>query len=251
MSDMIPVSTCSPLSLISLLVVFANHTNAIAQSAAVSPNSVSASVVSHVVTAPTLVPGDTATTTAVQDFVQSIRTVPQLETPPHSFSAPQPVLPVFEPTTYAGSETDNVAAQEDQLIALINRERVSEGLNSLTPDPILSSVARGHSEDMAVRGYFDHHAPTGEPVTPMDRYLAAAPERPDYAMVGENIYYRSNTDSVANYASEAHDAFMNSPGHRANVLMPQYTSVGVGIYRNPSTGEFWVTEMFCSLSQPK
>ena len=56
----------------------------------------------------------------------------------------------------------------------------------------------------------------------MDRYLAALGQRPNRAMVGENIYYRSATDTVSAYAAQAHDAFMHSPGHRANILTPQY-----------------------------
>jgi uncharacterized protein YkwD len=82
----------------------------------------------------------------------------------------------------------------------------------------------------------------------MERFLAALGYRPDYAMVGENIYYRSMTDDAPRTGDQAETAFMNSPGHRANILQPRYEKVGIGFFRDPQTGEFWVTQMFCTIS---
>lgn len=138
--------------------------------------------------------------------------------------------------------------QELALLAMVNEERQERGLQTLTLSPLLCEIARAHSEDMCRRNYFDHIAPAPGPASPMDRYLAALGQRPNSAMVGENIYYRSVTDSVSAYAAQAHDAFMHSPGHRANILTPQYDQAGIGIYRNPSTGEFWVTEEFLTVT---
>lgn len=149
------------------------------------------------------------------------------------------------------AQATDLTPDEAALLADINLDRAARGLSPLNPDPLLVEIARTHSEDMCRRNYFDHIAPAPGPSSPMDRYLAALDQRPDYAMVGENIYYRSVTDSLLQSATEANDAFMHSPGHRANILQPLYTRVGVGIYRNPQTGEFWVTEMFLTVSQPK
>lgn len=154
--------------------------------------------------------------------------------------------PLSDGLVTSSPDADPQASQEGDLIGMINRERVLVGELPLDADPMLSVIARAHSEDMCVRGYFDHYAPGPDPSTPMDRYIAALGDRPDYAMVGENIYYRSATDNPLEYAAEAHEAFMNSPGHRANILTGQYDKVGVGIYVNHATGEFWVTEMFLS-----
>jgi uncharacterized protein YkwD len=148
-----------------------------------------------------------------------------------------------------GDETVVLSADEAALLNDLNQERTSRGLNSLDIDPRLVLIAREHSEDMCRRNYFDHLAPEPGPVTPMDRYLASLGTRPDYAMVGENIYYRSLTDGIIQSATEANDAFMHSPGHRANVLQPLYTKIGIGIYRDQA-GEFWVTEMFLTDSPP-
>ena len=141
-------------------------------------------------------------------------------------------------------------AQEEQeeadLVAAINNERTQRGLAPLTEDPLLNVTARIHSREMCSLSYFDHHSPTTGRRTPMDRYLtglrAWGKDKPKSALVGENIFYASTTDSVYN-ASYAHISLMNSPGHRANILEPRFTSVGVGLYRD-SQNRFWVTEMF-------
>ncbi|MDQ2798575.1 MAG: CAP domain-containing protein [Armatimonadota bacterium] len=136
--------------------------------------------------------------------------------------------------------------EEADLIAAINNERVTRGMEPLAEDPLLNVTARGHSREMCFLGYFDHHSPTPGQRTPLDRYLAAlhawGEDRPDAALVGENIFYASVTDASYN-AAYAHQRLMDSPPHRANILEPRFTKVGVGLYRD-SQGHFWVTEMF-------
>jgi uncharacterized protein YkwD len=139
----------------------------------------------------------------------------------------------------AGSHTD----EEASLFNLINEDRASQGLEPLRLDADLTAIARAHCKDMSDRKYFDHYAPSPGPVTPMDRYLSYLGRRPEYAMVGENIYYRSVTDVPDQTSDQAEAAFMNSPGHRANILQPRFTKVGVGFYRSEN-GQYWVTEMF-------
>jgi uncharacterized protein YkwD len=65
---------------------------------------------------------------------------------------------------------------------------------------------------------------------------------PNSLLVGENIYYCSVFNDVYN-VDYSHRALMNSPGHRANILEPRFTKIGIGVYRTVK-GEFWVTEMF-------
>ena len=116
----------------------------------------------------------------------------------------------------------------------------------LTEDPLLNVTARSHSREMCSLSYFDHCSPTTGRRTPLDRYLAGlrawGESKPEAALVGENIFYASATDAVYNVAY-AHTSLMNSPGHRANILEPRFTKVGVGLYRDDQ-GRFWVTEMF-------
>ncbi len=137
-------------------------------------------------------------------------------------------------------------AAEEAFVALINTERSQRGLSTLTLDPMLTATARAHSQEMCGQNYFDHQSPTPGMTSPMDRYLASARQlglpQPEYLLVGENIYYCSVFNDIYN-VDYAHRAFMASPGHRANILEPRFSKVGIGIYRN-AKGEFWVTEMF-------
>jgi uncharacterized protein YkwD len=137
-----------------------------------------------------------------------------------------------------------VTPEEQALFDQTNLDRQEAGESTLVIDPLLCRVARSHSQDMAQRQYFAHEAPEPGPATPLDRYVAALGFHPDFAAVGENIYYRSATDGLNDSAEQANHAFMNSPGHRENILRTEFTKIGIGFYRDPNTGEFWVTEMF-------
>ena len=145
-----------------------------------------------------------------------------------------------------------LAPAESQFILLINAERTSRGENALTVDPLLVATARAHSREMSDLNYFDHHSPTPGLDTPMDRFLkglsAEGESIPPYLLVGENIYYCSVFNDHYN-VQYGHQALMNSPGHRANILEPRFTKVGVGVYQDAS-GQFWVTEMFLRDTNP-
>lgn len=149
-------------------------------------------------------------------------------------------------TTFDPDAGDTLLPEEAEFIARINDERTSRGLNALTLDPLLVSTARGHSREMCDRDYFDHHSPTAGIQTPMDRYLttlhASGYPTPGYLLIGENIYYCSESNDTYNVAY-GHRALMNSPGHRANILESRFARIGVGVYRD-AQGQFWVTEMF-------
>ncbi len=144
----------------------------------------------------------------------------------------------------------NLAAQQEQeeqdLVAAINIERTQRGLEPLASDPLLCVTARAHCREMCSLDYFEHRSPTPGLETPLNRYLAGrrawGEDPPSAALVGENIFYASVSDSEYNVAY-AHQRLMASPGHRANILEPRFTRVGVGLHRDVQ-GRFWVTEMF-------
>ena len=106
---------------------------------------------------------------------------------------------------------------ERQMLDLVNQERAANGLPSLAPDPELTEVARQHSADMFARGYFSHDSLDGR--TPFDRMRDANIR---FLIAGENL-------ALAPTLSLAHTGLMNSPGHRANILRPQFGRVGIGI----------------------
>jgi uncharacterized protein YkwD len=106
---------------------------------------------------------------------------------------------------------------EEQMLTLVNQERTSRGLKPLVMDEELRKVAREHSEDMFVRGYFSHYTPEGK--DPFDRMRDA---HVTYRTAGENL-------ALAPTLQLAHTGLMNSPGHRANILHTQFGRVGIGI----------------------
>ena len=120
---------------------------------------------------------------------------------------------------------------EAQLLDLVNQERVAAGLNPVVADPELTEVARRHSQDMFARGYFAHLSPDGQ--DPFDRISAAGIS---FLTAGENL-------ALAPTVSIAHRGLMNSPGHRANILNPEFGRLGIGIVRGGMRG-LMVTQLF-------
>src|SRR5436305_1088292 len=106
---------------------------------------------------------------------------------------------------------------EARMLEMVNRERVAAGLKPLAPDPALVEVARAHSADMFARGYFAHVTPEGS--SPFDRMAEA---HVTFRIAGENL-------ALAPTVKVAHTGLMNSPGHRANILRPEFGRVGIGI----------------------
>jgi len=120
---------------------------------------------------------------------------------------------------------------ELRLLALVNQERDRQGLKPLKPDTELEQVARAHSRDMFARGYFSHVSPEGRNLG--DRLKQAGVR---YLVAGENL-------ALAQTLSVAHQGLMNSPGHRANILRPQFGRLGVGVLDGGVYG-LMVTENF-------
>ncbi|MFF3941463.1 sigma-70 family RNA polymerase sigma factor [Streptomyces phaeofaciens] len=118
-----------------------------------------------------------------------------------------------------------------QVIALVNEERASAGCGPLTEDGLLRKAAQGHSEDMAARDFFDHTNPDG--ADPGQRITAAGYRWSTY---GENIAKGQQS------AESVMTSWMNSPGHRANILNCDFKNIGVGIH--DGAGGPWWTQNF-------
>jgi uncharacterized YkwD family protein/spore coat assembly protein SafA len=129
------------------------------------------------------------------------------------------------------SISPSVTAFEGEVVRLVNEIRVRNGLKPLTQDWQLSRVARYKSQDMRDLNYFSHTSPTyGSPFKMMQSFGIK------YKTAGENIAKGySSPSAVVN-------AWMNSSGHRANILNSSYTHIGVGYV---SSGNYW-TQMFIS-----
>jgi len=126
---------------------------------------------------------------------------------------------------------DNLKSFENQVISLTNQERAKAGIPGLQTDWELSRVARHKSEEMSNLKYFSHTSPKyGSPFDMMKAFGI------QYKTAGENIAQgQSSPDSVVK-------SWMNSPGHRQNILSPNYTHIGVGFSSN---GNYW-TQQFIS-----
>lgn len=122
-----------------------------------------------------------------------------------------------------------VLSYEEQVVRLVNEIRRENGLGELTLNWELSRVARYKSQDMVDKQYFSHTSPTyGSPFQMMRAFGLS------YRVAGENIAYGYSTpQAVVN-------GWMNSEGHRKNILHPDFTQIGVGYV---AQGNYW-TQMF-------
>lgn len=125
--------------------------------------------------------------------------------------------------------SQTVLSYEAEVVRLVNDIRRENGLGELTLNWELSRVARYKSQDMADNRYFSHTSPTyGSPFQMMQAFGLR------YRTAGENIAYGySSPQAVVN-------GWMNSEGHRKNILNPSFTQIGVGYV---SQGNYW-TQMF-------
>ena len=124
---------------------------------------------------------------------------------------------------------------EDAVHALINNERDAQGRSALAHDPVLREIARRHSQDMIQREYFDHDSPDG--MSPFDRM---AERGYSYRAAGENIAYNGG---FSDPAAVAVNGWMNSDGHRRNILNTQFTHAGLGVARS-ERGTWFFTQVF-------
>ncbi|MDR3083763.1 MAG: CAP domain-containing protein [Streptomyces sp.] len=131
-----------------------------------------------------------------------------------------------KPKTVPSQRTSAPSSVEAQVIALVNQERANVGCRPVSADSDLHGLAQAFSEDMAARDFFDHTDPSGN--DPWDRAKA----RGITDLGGENIARgQANAQSVM-------DAWMHSPGHRANILNCDFTTLGVGVHFG-SGGPWW------------
>ena len=125
--------------------------------------------------------------------------------------------------------TEYLADEEAQLTRLLNEERIVRGLPALQPNDGLRTIARRHSQRMMVEGTIFHSTTLRQEVEAIF---------PDWASVGENVGVSPGVQSV-------HNAYMNSPGHRANILDPDWGYLGIGIVSGGS--RMFSTENFLQL----
>lgn len=113
------------------------------------------------------------------------------------------------------------------MLSLVNTQRKNAGLAALTMDSALNNVAVAKAKDMINNNYFSHNSPTyGSPFDMMKKFGVT------YRTAGENIAKGQST------AQQVMNDWMNSPGHRANILNSSYTKIGIGYYNGAWVQEF-------------
>ena len=148
---------------------------------------------------------------------------------PSASALPAPT-PVLVPLVVSAAPTSGISAlpvdanAEAVMIQKVNQERVARGLPALVFDPTMLPVARAHSLDMWLRDYFAHVNPDG--LDPFDRMSAGDIT---FGAAGENLARGPSTEW-------AHQALMDSPGHRANILQPAFRRIAIGVVTNGDRG---------------
>nr|WP_201716271.1 CAP domain-containing protein [Rossellomorea arthrocnemi] len=154
---------------------------------------------------------------------------PKADAPKAAAPAPAPEANEQKQQTEQTSEQSGQLSQfEQQVVELTNQERAKQGLPALKVDTELSKVAREKSRDMQANNYFSHTSPTyGSPFDMMKQFGI------EYSSAGENIAMGQKTPE------EVVQAWMNSEGHRKNIMSSNYTHIGVGYVEN---GNYWTQQ---------
>ncbi|WP_449344042.1 sigma-70 family RNA polymerase sigma factor [Streptomyces pactum] len=148
--------------------------------------------------------------------------------PPRSPRPSPSTTPAARPTTTAPAAPPAPAAPGGgEVVQLVNAERARNGCAPMSVNSRLTAAAQGHSDDMARRDFFDHTNPDG--AGPGERITAAGYRWSTY---GENIAAGQRT------AADVMRSWMDSPGHRANILNCSFTEIGIG-YREGAGGPWW------------
>jgi uncharacterized protein YkwD len=172
--------------------------------------------------------------------ITSVKTVTTSTKSPNANSGSGPKNPTGSGSATTGGSTTSgsttttatsASAAEQQAVSLLNADRSANGLSALQVDSRLTSLARNYAQDMIDRNYFSHYNPEGQ--SPFDRLKQAGIS---YSAAGENI-------GVNQSVAKAEAAFMNSSGHRANILNSAYTKVGIGVAYDKN-GNIYIVQDF-------
>lgn len=131
----------------------------------------------------------------------------------------------------SGTQTSSMNSDEKEVFDLINKQRTNNGLPALKNDSEVQRIARIKAQDMVDNNYFSHNSPTyGSPFDMMKSFKVS------YKTAGENIAANSSNSSAVT-------AWMNSSGHKANILNSSFNYTGIGVVSSPRYGKMYV-QMF-------
>lgn len=146
----------------------------------------------------------------------------------------KPIYPNHSNSSNSNSENTMSAAltpDEKEVFDLVNQQRINNGLSALKVDSEVQRVAKIKAQDMVSNNYFSHNSPTyGSPFDMLNGFKVS------YKTAAENIAGNSSNSSAVN-------AWMNSAGHKANILNSSYQGTGIGVVSSPNYGKIYV-QMF-------
>lgn len=149
-------------------------------------------------------------------------------------SLPPLPLPNQQSTPSSPAQSTSTAEMEEQVRQQINAIRQQKNLTPLENNAKLAAVARDYSRRMAIENFFEHTSPKGD--TAADRARSAGIF---YVMLGENLFTSTNIPQPVPAAIEG---WMDSPGHRENILRAEYRQTGIGVWQKGNT--YYFTQLF-------
>lgn len=161
-------------------------------------------------------------------FLTGCETVGQILPPLPTFNADSPSIVI------APAQSSSTAEMEAQVQEQINQIRQQQGLEPLRYNEKLAQVARDYSQKMAEQNFFEHTSPQGDTVA--DRVSSAGIF---YFVVGENLFMGTNLPDPTSMAVQG---WMESPGHRENILREEYRETGIGVWQQGDT--YYFTQLF-------
>ena len=174
------------------------------------------------------------------NYVQALEKVeiPNKVEIPEKIETPEKEDTTEEVEKPSQSESDSYIAEIEQAIfTRVNAERTSRGLEPLSYNNTMQKYARIKSKDMGDRGYFAHENPEGELITAQMKRDGVT-----YNAWGENIAYIQGNQSNSSLAEQFMNNWMNSQGHRENILSSNFESIGIGVYKIGNT--YYATQEF-------
>lgn len=180
-------------------------------------------------------PGDTVVPPTVDTETPSTPDTPTVnETPSVPEETPNtPDTPVVDETAdnstednVTSADTNFMAAVETAIYNKVNEERAKAGVPALTYNTVMQKYARIKSQDMGDNNYFSHEDLNGNLITTQMKKDGVS-----YNAWGENIAYIGGNVSADALAEQFMTNWMNSSGHRANILSTNFSSIGVGVYK--------------------
>ena len=170
--------------------------------------------------------------------------------PPATTRPPAPSPTATPAHTPNPLDAEWIRRLETRIHELTNEERANASIDTLSHDSALADIARRHSEDMAANDYFEHVNPAGQ--SPKARGDQAGYPCINtvgslaYRGIGENIYWwLGGTRDVDQLARNTVQGWMDSPGHRRNILWTPYSQEGIGVSVNLNAETVLVTQNFC------